>query len=284
MLAGDPIENEWFDKILPLAEKKQYDEIIKITLSYWNNVPEPKLEQNFSYHLIYELFYLFLKLKRFEEAKIWLEQFEGFNYKKADRYDGGEFEIAKGNYLWETNKPEEAILSWGLADKKTKGQCFRSVQAQLAKSIYKKTGKKCESPSNKKPKITKKEIKKICELGSEHMEKNAFTEAESCFTKALELLPDPASDHEFYHWIMASLGDACLSQNKLKESENHLLEATKGMVDNPYVWLQLGRTYRLQSKTKKATDSLMRAYMIEGEEIFEDSQDDFDFLKSKVKL
>ncbi|MBK9579776.1 MAG: hypothetical protein IPO40_22130 [Fibrobacteres bacterium] len=272
------------EKIWPLAESKKYLEVIQITLPYWEKIPEPKFEQDFAFHVINELFYSYLKLNKLKEARIWLDNYERFDFKKADRDDDGDFEIAKGNYFWTINDHETALQVWAIADKRTKGQCFRSPEAELAKSVFKKSAKKNASPSEKKTKLTKKEIKNICELGSELMEKNEFTEAESSFLKALESLPDPAADHEFYHWIMASLGDAYLSQNKLKEAEKHLLEAIKGMVDNPYVWLQLGRTYRLQSKTKKATDSLMRAYMIEGEEIFEDSQDDFDFLKSKVKL
>lgn len=283
-MQGNPIENEWFEKIWPLAEKKQYEKVIKESLPYWEKLPEPKLEQDFSFHLINELFYSHLKLKRFDEAKFWLGKYEGFDFKKADRDDDGDFEIAKGNYLWAINKPEEAIQSWGLADKKTKGQCFRSPESELAKSIYKKAEKKGGSLPDKKQKITKKEIKKICEQGSEFMENDAFQEAASCFEKALDLLPIPAVDHEFYHWIMASLGDVYLSQNKLKESENKLLEAVQGMVDNPYVWFQLGRCYRLQGKVKKATDALLRAYMLDGKDIFKDSDEDFEFLASRVKL
>ncbi|MBK8801183.1 MAG: hypothetical protein IPN71_03840 [Fibrobacteres bacterium] len=283
-MQGDATENEWFEKIWPLVESKKYLEVIKITLPYWEKIAEPKFEQDFSYHIINEMFYSYLKLNILDEARIWLDNYERFDFKKADRYDDGDFEIAKGNYFWALNDQEKALQAWATADKKTKSQCFRSPEAEIAKSVYRKAAIKGDTQSSKKTKVSKNEIKNICELGSEHMEKNKFLEAESYFSTALNLLQSPAADHEYYHWILASLGDACLSQNKLKEAESHLLEASKGMIDNPYVWLQLGRTYRLQSKTKKATDALLKAYMIEGQKIFEDSQEDLNFLKSKIKM
>ena len=46
-------------------------------------------------------------------------------------------------------------------------------------------------------------------------------------------------------------------------------------LDNPYVWYANGRNLVRMGETKVATDSLMRAYILAGDEIFTIDNDEF---------
>ena len=47
---------------------------------------------------------------------------------------------------------------------------------------------------------------------------------------------------------------------------------TVGGTGNPFVWLRLGQAAFELGMDKQATDALLSAYMLEGDEIFEDEE------------
>jgi tetratricopeptide (TPR) repeat protein len=53
---------------------------------------------------------------------------------------------------------------------------------------------------------------------------------------------------------------------------------------NPFILLRLGQCYRRLGNDTNAAEYLLRVYMLEGEDIFEEEEDDFVFLKNTVPL
>jgi tetratricopeptide (TPR) repeat protein len=81
--------------------------------------------------------------------------------------------------------------------------------------------------------------------------------------------------------------DAHYLLDDYKASYNHFIDALNcpDAQDNPFIHLRIGQNlYRLGDEDK-AVDSFLKAYMLDGEEIFEeDGKKYLEFIKSKVNL
>lgn len=111
--------------------------------------------------------------------------------------------------------------------------------------------------------------------GDSLMENEKYNDALSCYKKALDQVPNEKIDWEISLHIYTALGD-CYFNLEDYESASHnynlALQCPEGTV-NGYVWFGYGQSlYELDNKDK-AKDALMSAYMLEGEEIFEDSDE-----------
>ena len=130
-------------------------------------------------------------------------------------------------------------------------------------------------------------LEELCDQGNEAMDEGEFQEAVSFFTQALEILPEPADEWEPYGWLQAALGDAYYGMRDYAAALDffHKAYAFAGPEEvNAFVLLRLGQTNRRLDDAKNAVEYLLRAYMLEGEDIFEESEDDFAFLKASVPL
>lgn len=104
--------------------------------------------------------------------------------------------------------------------------------------------------------------------------------------KALDLVPNPKVDWEASLWLYASIGEAYLAGNKMDDAlqaYQHAYDCPDGHI-NPYVLLQLGRIHHTFKNIDAAKKMLLRAYMIDGEEVFEDEDELYDFLAGQVDL
>ncbi len=127
----------------------------------------------------------------------------------------------------------------------------------------------------------------LSEQGNEEMDNENYPEAIEYFNKALEVIPEPKDDWEASGWLYASIGDAYFCMEKYADALDALHKAydiygTEDM--NPFILLRLGQCYYHRQDKKNSLDFLLRAYMMEGEEIFEDAEEYLDYLKSNVKL
>ena len=130
-------------------------------------------------------------------------------------------------------------------------------------------------------------LDELCDQGNEAMDEGEFQEAVSFFTQALEILPEPADEWEPYGWLQAALGDAHYNMRDYETALDyfHKAYAFAGPEEvNAFVLLRLGQSSRKLGDEKNATEFMLRAYMLEGEEIFEEDQDDFAFLKASLPL
>lgn len=130
-------------------------------------------------------------------------------------------------------------------------------------------------------------LDQYCEEGNDEMDKENFSGAIDLFNKALEVLPQPKDNWEATGWISASIGDAYFSQAKYTEALDHLHHAYQiyGSEDpNPFVLLRMGQSYLELKDEKNAVEYLLRAYALEGKELFEDDKKYLKFLGTQVKL
>jgi tetratricopeptide (TPR) repeat protein len=89
--------------------------------------------------------------------------------------------------------------------------------------------------------------------------------------QALSLLPEPRSQWEAWTWLNASIGDASRTGRALEDAKAALFDALSGPDGNtnPFILLRLGQTLVDLGDTERGIEHLLRAYMLEGEEIFE---------------
>ncbi|MDL2209370.1 tetratricopeptide repeat protein [Desulfovibrio sp. OttesenSCG-928-O18] len=130
-------------------------------------------------------------------------------------------------------------------------------------------------------------LEEICDQGNEAMDEGNPAEALVFFQQALDILPAPADAWEAYGWIQAALGDAHFTMDEYGKALScfHTAYTFAGPEEvNPFVLLRLGQCYRRLDDEKNAAEYLLRAYMLEGEDIFEEDAEDFAFLKKTVPL
>lgn len=105
--------------------------------------------------------------------------------------------------------------------------------------------------------------------------------------EALDLIPDPKYEYHEATWLYATLGDIYFGAADYEQSLSAFTDAVHSPngVGNPFIHLRLGQSHFELGDLDKAAGELIRAYAIEGDEIF--SVDDpkyLAFLKTKAKI
>ena len=130
-------------------------------------------------------------------------------------------------------------------------------------------------------------LEEICDQGNEAMDEGNPEEALLFFRRAMQLLPEPVEEWEAYGWLQAAIGDAHYAMNDFSLARDHFHAAYTfaGPEEvNAFVLLRLGQSYRRLGDDKNATEYLLRAYMLDGEDIFANDPDEFVFLRTAVPL
>lgn len=119
------------------------------------------------------------------------------------------------------------------------------------------------------------QIEHLSEQGNLMLEDENFDGALTSWRAALALLPEPRHDWEAATWLYASIGDACYQSDDYAGAKNALFDALNGPVgiENPFVHYLLGKTL-LRLQDERALDYLLRAYMLDGEEIFDSDEEE----------
>lgn len=112
--------------------------------------------------------------------------------------------------------------------------------------------------------------------GEEALDQGRYEEALDLYNQALSILPEPREKWEAYVWLKAAMGDACFLLDRFDAGLDHFYEAytsagPKNM--NPFIVYRLGQLYRRVGDEENAIEFLMKAYMLEGDSIFEDPED-----------
>ncbi|NLE97993.1 MAG: hypothetical protein GX596_08400 [Propionibacterium sp.] len=119
------------------------------------------------------------------------------------------------------------------------------------------------------------EIVRLLGEGDNYMDLDAPQAAAEQYVAAIELLPQPYTQWEAALMLTVALGDACLALTQYAEAEESLRIALRSPdgTGNGYVWLRLGDALRGQDRDGEALEAYTSAYMLEGEELFEDEDD-----------
>lgn len=129
------------------------------------------------------------------------------------------------------------------------------------------------------------QILKLCETGDVLADNGNYNAATEKYQSALELLPEPKIVWEASTWIYAALGDTCYLNEQYQEALEYMFETLKcpDGLENPFVLLRIGECCFQIEDIIKAREYLLRAYMYDGEDIF-DGEDEkyFEMIKNLV--
>ncbi len=130
--------------------------------------------------------------------------------------------------------------------------------------------------------------------GNQFEEEERYEEAIQAWEEGLNLIPEPQQFYSETVWFLAAIGDVYF-QKKLYSKAHEYFDKARGNLSgegygNSFIMLRLGECCLEIGDEKNATEYLLRAYMMEGKEIFEpdeagedDGQKYFDFLRNHVE-
>lgn len=128
-------------------------------------------------------------------------------------------------------------------------------------------------------------ITSLCEAGDEYCEKEQYEKAIKKYESALKLIPEPKYDWEASTWVYVAIGDSFYMLDQYTDALNNFLESLKcpDGNTNPFILLRLGECYYELGNFEQAKEYLLRAFMWEGEDIF-DGEDEkyFALIKDMV--
>lgn len=149
-------------------------------------------------------------------------------------------------------------------------------------------------PDELTPEI-RSELDEFARRGNQLEEEERYEEAIQAWQEGLGLIPEPQQFYSETIWFLAAIGDVYFQKGMYSRAHECFDKArgnlTGGGYGNPFIMLRLGECCFELGDEKNAVEYLLRAYMSEGEEIFEpdeDGKDDgrkyFDFLGTHVDL
>ncbi|MCU1136655.1 tetratricopeptide repeat protein [Stenotrophomonas maltophilia] len=124
------------------------------------------------------------------------------------------------------------------------------------------------------------QVTDLSEQGNVLMDANDHAGATRCWLQALEALPAPAKDWEAYTWLCASLGDASFLSGDVVAALEYFMDALNGPDGhaNPFILYRAGQCNELLGQRDRALEYLLRAYALDGEDIFDADDEGWKYL------
>lgn len=122
----------------------------------------------------------------------------------------------------------------------------------------------------------------LAEEGNDLLEQGDFKAALTAWQSALYQIPSPKADKAEAVWFEASMGDIFFSQGAFHEA--HLLydraisnRSGEGLT-NPFILMRYGECCFELGKKRLATRFLLKAYMLDGEDVFRSGEENLKYL------
>lgn len=131
-----------------------------------------------------------------------------------------------------------------------------------------------------------RQVDDLTEQGNSFSTEGHYLDAARCYCQALALFPDSLERRPEIVHLLTSIGDSLFHIGRYKKAIEALSDAIRcGGLGDSLIHLRLGQSQYEIGNQDKAADELTRAYMAEGEIIFEkEPAHYFDFLKTKIIL
>jgi tetratricopeptide (TPR) repeat protein len=115
-------------------------------------------------------------------------------------------------------------------------------------------------------------IKEYSKNGERLFYDGKFTEALSEYNKAFDEIPEPKQQWEASVWLIAAMGDCYFWLKEFDKALEYFrkLVVEYGEYKNPFAILRYGECLYETGNVKIAKEHLLTAYMMEGEEIFQE--------------
>ena len=116
-------------------------------------------------------------------------------------------------------------------------------------------------------------IKSKCEEADNLYDDSLFFDACKKYQEALAIIPEPKEEWEASTWVYTALGDTWSEIGNVNNALQAFMSAEKcpDGTTNPYIQLRIGMCFLDLNNTMLAKEYLIRAYMLDGEEIFDDT-------------
>ena len=247
--------------------------IIGLFEEAWELLPDPKTVYDESYLIVENIVNEAIFIGDIDTANKWVEKIFVCS---LERIDDGEREYLAGKVAFERGDFKKAKEYLTIADKKSGGRCF--IQEELKYFSFLKGDKISEDIheiySENKEEIEEKTYNKIiefCDNGDLLAEQNAFSRSIEEYKKALELIPYPKENWEASTWVYTALGDVYFLDGKFEEALENLYDAINcpDGFSNGFILMRIGQCLYELNNMEKAKEFLLRAYMLEGEDVFE---------------
>lgn len=128
-------------------------------------------------------------------------------------------------------------------------------------------------------------ITTYCAEGDELAEAGKYEEAIAVYREAWTLIPEPKTEWNAATWVIAALADAYFLGGYIQYAKEALDfgMGCPGAIGNPFLHMRYGQALLDMGDEDRAADELMRAYMSEGDEIFETEDPRYlSFLKTRA--
>ena len=114
-------------------------------------------------------------------------------------------------------------------------------------------------------------ITELCSKGDLKADSGEYNKAVHFYQQALDKLPEPKTDWEAATWIYAALGDAYWFMSDYETSKNCFYNACNcpDGITNPFIIFRLGQIWAECNVSEKASEYLLRAYMLDPK-VFEE--------------
>ena len=132
-------------------------------------------------------------------------------------------------------------------------------------------------------------LDELAEAGNAFCDTEEYEKALEVWETALKLIPEPRNAYGESMWFEASIGYLYFLWEEYETALGYFDRARGNLsgqgYGNPFVMLMLGETCLELGDESNAVEYLLRAYMLEGPEVFEgENEKYFDFLKERVEL
>ena len=306
----EELEDETFelqgDALALLAEGKTSEAVEKI-LSAWEKLPEPKFNTSCSHTILADLIEIFNAAGQYEESRTilhaWIEDLETSGYKIIEttpyillaethlflgQPDASKlaFYQAVGHGATKRDMDDKPYFYFEIAKQKITGN--EEIMERFTNEVL-NTGKVSGRVREELSDEISERTDELSEEGSQLYEENDPLGALAVWKKALELVPAPQNTYAEAMWLESSIGDVYYLRAELAVALQHFLNAKDNLesnaYENPFVMLRLGQLYFDLGAPHEAKEFLIRGYMLEGEELFEEEEEKyFNFLKQHINL
>ncbi len=303
------LENYIFDlhsKSLAFLENNQFEEAEMTIKEAWTVLPEPKFNTSCTHIVLCSLIEILTINGNYIEAKTilanWINDIETCGYKINETTP---FILSGENFLYlhEIEKAKEQFykaLTFGATKRDFENKPSLYIDIAHKKIIddndivLRFTNEVLHKPVSHEvlQALTDKvydQIDELSEKGNAYYDNENYAKAIKTWEQALALIPHPQNAYSESQWLETSIGDAYFLiedyTNALKHLQCAKANIEESAYENPFIMLRMGQVLFEHKQIDEAKEYLLRAYMFEGEDIFEDEDEKYvAFLKQHVAL
>jgi len=297
------LEKELLDmraESIELVNRDLFDDAVEMIRSAWHKVPEPKFNTSCSVKILNTLAEVFTIAGRPQELEpilvAWANDIETCGYKIVET---APFRLLGETYLHlgAIDKSKEQLhkaIKYGATEKdfvwmpKLYFDIARKKVSidKVIQSLFREVR---DSEEPVLPEAIRDQVNEAAEAGNKLMDDEEFAAAIDVWKKGLALIPEPRNTFVKSLWFEGSIGNGYFMQHDFENALRHFENAKRNVFDNAYenefIMMRIGQVHFETGDYERAKKYLLRAYILAGEEIFNDEDPKYlTFLRTTVNL